>query len=1268
MRALRVLSFAFWLWGSMWGNAFAQVQYWARHAGGATADEAMDISVDADGNTYTTGYFTAAASFGGITLSSSGVTDVFISKTSPNGDFLWALKAGGSGSDRALSIKTDAAGNSYITGFFYGTATFGTQTLTSAGVQDVFVAKYDASGGFVWATSAGGTSADIGNAINVDASGNVVITGEFSGMATFGGQTLTSLNGSVDVFTAKLDANGNFLWAKKGSAHATDRGIDVACDPAGNVYITGQFTDTITFDNTYPTNMYNAIFVVKYNANGAEQWFRRAGAASLNVVNGIAVDASSNVIITGDFEGDITFFGSPNTTLTHPYPNRIFLAKYSSSGSLLWTTADGSDAEVTSQNVGLDASGAPFIVGSYKCRLGSYSDQYGEGTFNSIGYWDIYMGKYNAAGQWQWGRSFGGRQDDFGNGITVDPDGEPIVAGSFLQRINIPVPDDFVPHETDSIYAGAAFCGDDHYRYFRDLTSHGGADVIVAKIFDTDREPYDYYRRTAGCSRPFVGVCAGGSSCPDTLTFCGQGVVSSFSNIVSANAAPSFTYQWSTGSGAPTITVNQSGYYSVTQTSADGCFTSTDSVYVHINPNPPKPLISDNIVVNQEALVPEPVQVCAPDSVLLTASGFGNADPHWTGPNQSSEATVWATQSGYYSFYYFNENGCIAGNTILVEVDETFDTIAPVMLCSTDQDGNDTVSFCLNETFTMVIYDSLETPVPPYECIAGAQVTWEVTPGTVNYNNTTSCSGTSPIANVFEPTESGNYLIEATIVRLNYCDTVIDHVSRSIYVEVYPLPISGPLDIEISGNNHICPGDSTLLTASMAPNYLWSGPNNLIDSTESIWVSAPGLYTVATGVTDTNEYGCSVNVAALDTIIISIQAQPAIIANPGDAVICPNQTVLLQCDGGGDFEWQGPSGPVGGNQSSVNVSSPGLYYCIRTDQYGCELVSNSIEVDQYATPELAVSGEPILCQGESITISASTTAGSNLTWQPPLSGSDPEQTITEAGVYTCVIEACGISTEASITVVESDVEAMISVVGPSTVCEGDSVVLVVNSGQASYEWNPGGSTDTVMVAFETETFTITAFDANGCSVESEPVMATIVDNNLLPPFAKDTAICPDGYAVLNAVANGSVYWYDDADLQTLLETGLVYTTPNLSSDKTYYMQLKSTYCESEASSVMVTMDDCEGIETPSVFSPNGDGVNDVFYFPQKGGTCFRCRIYSRWGRLLYEWDDQNDGWDGTIQPTGGLVQDGVYYYLLDYCDYKEKPIREAGFLHVLGSR
>src|SRR5665213_734436 len=121
-------------------------QYWNQRAGGNTIDAGTDVSIDSIGNIYSTGYFTSVANFGPFSLTSSGAEDIYLTKMDHLGHYIWAVRAGGGGSDRPRRLKTDAAGNSYITGYFFGTATFGSNTVTSSGLQDIFIAKYDSAG------------------------------------------------------------------------------------------------------------------------------------------------------------------------------------------------------------------------------------------------------------------------------------------------------------------------------------------------------------------------------------------------------------------------------------------------------------------------------------------------------------------------------------------------------------------------------------------------------------------------------------------------------------------------------------------------------------------------------------------------------------------------------------------------------------------------------------------------------------------------------------------------------------------------------------------------------------------------------------------------------------------------------------------------------------------------------------------------------------------------------------------------------------------
>ena len=145
---------------------------------------------------------------------SAGFRDIFVAKYEASGDLVWAKRAGGTSTDEGHGIAVDGAGNSYVTGDFRDSATFGpgetnATTLTSAGGDDIFVAKYEASGDLVWAKRAGGTSTDEGHGIAVDGAGNSYVTGDFRDSATFGpgetnATTLTSASaGSADIFVAK---------------------------------------------------------------------------------------------------------------------------------------------------------------------------------------------------------------------------------------------------------------------------------------------------------------------------------------------------------------------------------------------------------------------------------------------------------------------------------------------------------------------------------------------------------------------------------------------------------------------------------------------------------------------------------------------------------------------------------------------------------------------------------------------------------------------------------------------------------------------------------------------------------------------------------------------------------------------------------------------------------------------------------------------------------------------------------------------------------
>ncbi|MEA3445471.1 MAG: SBBP repeat-containing protein [Bacteroidota bacterium] len=382
---------------------------WAAGFGGPDYDQGKSVAVDASGNVYTTGYFYGTVDFdpgsGTYNLSSNGRDDIFISKLDASGNFVWAKNMGGSDWNEGYSIAIDASGNVYTTGHFEGTADFdpgsGTYILSSNnGYDDIFISKLDASGNFVWAKAMGGSFDDNGFALAIDASGNVYTTGIFCGTADFepgSGTYNLSSNGDYDIFISKLDASGNFVWAKSMGGSSDDRGYSIALDASGNVYTTGYFySSTVDFDpgsGTYnlTSNGCGDIFISKLDASGNFVWAKNMGGSSSDGGNSIAIDASGNVYTTGSFLDTADFDpGSGTHNLSSNGEYDIFISKLDASGNFVWAKSMSGSSSEWGFSIALDASGNVYTTGYF---YGTVDFDPGSGTYNlsSNGVMDIYI-------------------------------------------------------------------------------------------------------------------------------------------------------------------------------------------------------------------------------------------------------------------------------------------------------------------------------------------------------------------------------------------------------------------------------------------------------------------------------------------------------------------------------------------------------------------------------------------------------------------------------------------------------------------------------------------------------------------------------------------------------------------------------------------------------------------------------------------------------------------------------------------------------------
>ncbi len=359
--------------------------------------------------------------------------------------FQWAKSVGGSNGDVGYSIVADASGNAYTTGYFQGVVDFdpgpAVFNLISNGSNDIFILKLDAFGNFVWAKSLGGTLQDDGTSITVDALGNVYTTGNFGGTVDFDpglGTYTLSANGSYDIFILKLDASGNFIWAKNMGGTLSDYGSVIATDATGNVYTTGGFNGTADFDpGAAVINLISSgsdeIFVSKLNSSGNFVWAKSMGGSSQDIGMSICVDAAGNVYTTGVYNGVADFDpGISAFNLTSAGSIDIFVSKLDAAGNFIWAKSMGGSSTDLAKSIAIEPSGNVYTTG-YFAGLAEFDPGPGTYTLVSAGGFneDIFISKLDPSGNFVWAKSIGGNQSDRSNSISLDPSGNIYTTGYF---------------------------------------------------------------------------------------------------------------------------------------------------------------------------------------------------------------------------------------------------------------------------------------------------------------------------------------------------------------------------------------------------------------------------------------------------------------------------------------------------------------------------------------------------------------------------------------------------------------------------------------------------------------------------------------------------------------------------------------------------------------------------------------------------------------------------------------------------------------------
>jgi len=300
---------------------------WTQQLGTSSIDLALGVTIDSSDNIYVTG-----ETYGGLdNNTSSGGSDLFLVKYNSSGTKQWTQQLGTSSSDSGREVTVDSSDNIYVTGTTYG----GLDGNTNSGSFDLFLVKYNSSGTKQWTQQLGTSLSDSAIGVTVDSSDNIYVTG-----STQGDLDGNTNSGGNDIYLVKYNSSGTKQWTKQWGGSG-DSGYGAAVDSSDNIYVTGFTGD---------------LFLVKYNSSGTIQWTKQLGTSSWDWGYGVTVDSSDNIYVTGFTDGGL----DGNTSSGD---RDIILVKYNSSGTKQWTKQFGTSSSDSGNGVTVDSSDNIYVTG-----------------------------------------------------------------------------------------------------------------------------------------------------------------------------------------------------------------------------------------------------------------------------------------------------------------------------------------------------------------------------------------------------------------------------------------------------------------------------------------------------------------------------------------------------------------------------------------------------------------------------------------------------------------------------------------------------------------------------------------------------------------------------------------------------------------------------------------------------------------------------------------------------------------------------------------
>lgn len=684
----------------------AQNYYWGNTVSSTGFDGPGDVCIDSNGNIINVGVFNGVADVqagpGLLNLVSNGDQDIFIIKYNTDGVILWAKSIGQSDADYVKGVTTDANGNIFVAGSFVNTLDLNpdapVNNFTSSGSQDAFVLKLDANGNYIWAKTFGSSSYESPQSIVLSATGEIFITGVYTGASDMDpgpGSFILGAQNWDDTFVLKLDASGNFVWAKGLVGSGFDTAIEIGLDATGNVYVGGAFDEVLDLDpgpGVFTINCSGSrnIFFLKLDPNGNFVWGKKIGNTDYNSLISIQVHPSGNLYAGGYFFSSLDFDPGPGTyVLADGNYWGGFVMKLDSNGDFLWANNITSTTFADVRGIAINASGSVYLAG----RFGGTADfQPGSGTFNltSTNGEDIYSAAYDASGNLIWANSAGGPGNQYAEQIAVDDNGFTYSIGFLAGTadlnpqlgidnfISAGDQDEFIvklgpcltPPSPGAINTSGSFCVGQTATFSVNQQAGvlgytwslpSGSSIVSGQNTNS-------IQVVLGAQNGNVQVYANGN--------CGNGPVSSFPlNInplptvtVSASPAASVCIGQSislNGQGANSYSITNgvsnatpfippsSGSYVITGMDLNGC-TDSETIFITVNPLP-----------NVGAVASPSGLICLGNSITL--NGTGALSYNWDNGVTDGVAFVPASTQAYV-VTGTDGNGCSQTSTVTVNV------------------------------------------------------------------------------------------------------------------------------------------------------------------------------------------------------------------------------------------------------------------------------------------------------------------------------------------------------------------------------------------------------------------------------------------------------------------------------------------------------------------------------------------------------------------------------------------------------------------------